>query len=174
MPHRCQPLTVLALGLLWLAPGARAETTAQPLFRIERSKNANVVQYDARVRADGSLDRDQPVDAYWIRLASTGERKELKWLARRLAYGFDVHRQDDGHLELEMAAPIGRRIRVVETASGWQAHIPIDGRECRIGRIFVKSIERRFRLPKIEYVDLAGIDIESGVTRNERYVPGSH
>ncbi|MGI9592268.1 MAG: DUF4833 domain-containing protein [Myxococcota bacterium] len=163
---------ILLLALvLAAAASAAAETTSQPLFRIERSKNANIVQYDARVRGDGSLDRKEPVDAYWLRLASTGERKELKWLARRAAYGFDVDWQKNGSLELDMVAPIGRRVRVVKTPDGWEARTRIDGRESRIERIYVKSRERSFRLPKVEFIDFAGTDVESGEQRSERYVP---
>jgi hypothetical protein len=167
-----RPALGFALLLAFAAASpAAAVTKTESLFRIERSKNANVVQYDARVREDGSLDRGDPIDAYWLRLASTGKRKELKWLARKAAYGFDVHWQSDGGLELEMVAPIGRRVRVVRTAEGWEARTRIDGRECRIGRIFVRSVERRFRLPKVAYVDFAGTDLASGEARTERYVP---
>ena len=167
------PIAAIPFLMLVLAAAApaTAETTSQPLFRIERSKNANVVQYDARVRSDGNLDRKEPVDAYWLRLASTGERKELKWLARRAAYGFEVDWQKDGSLELDMVAPIGRRVRVLKTANGWEARTRIDGRESRIERIYVKSQERRFRLPKVDFIDFAGVDVESGEPRSERYVP---
>lgn len=171
-----RPAAVITAALL-LLPGlaaalpATAGLRAEPLFRIERSKNANVVQYDALVRADGSLDRDEPVDAYWLRLASRGERKELKWLARTAAYGFEVHWRDDGGVELEMVAPIGRRVHVVRTDAGWQARTRIDGRECRIRRIFVQSRERRFLPPRVEWIDFAGTDAETGEGCEERYVP---
>lgn len=167
------PIVPALLLVLALAAGSAADgdKSSQPLFRIERSKNANVVQYDARVREDGSLARGEPVDAYWLRLASSGKRKELKWLARKAAYGFDVHWQDDGSLELEMVAPIGRRVRVVRTEEAWQARTRIAGRECRIERIFVQSRERRFGLPKVEFVDFTGRDVETGEQRTEHYVP---
>ena len=50
---------VLAL----LAAPAAAQTKTSPLFIIERSKNANVVHYDARLTADGELDPNEPVIA---------------------------------------------------------------------------------------------------------------
>jgi hypothetical protein len=172
--HRnaCRIAPALLLGLaLAAATSAAAETRAEPLFRIERSKNANVVQYDARVLDDGSLDRDEPVDAYWLRLASSGERRELRWLARKAAYGFDVHWRSGGTIELEMVAPIGRRLHVVKTGDGWQVRTRIDGRECTIDRIFVTSVKRRFRLPSVASIDFAGTDVETGEKRTERYVP---
>src|ERR1035437_1974022 len=54
-----------------------AEGTNQSLFVIEWSKNANVVQYDARLTADGVLDPKEPVEVYWILLAEDGRREKL-------------------------------------------------------------------------------------------------
>jgi hypothetical protein len=160
-----------ALGLALLAvPAGAEERTAQSLFRIERSKNANVVQYDARVRADGSLDRDEPIDAYWLRLAKDGRRKELSWLHRR-AYGFSTRWREDGEtLEMKMTAPIGRRLEVVMVDDTYRVRTRIDGRPAWVERIFVQSKERLL-LPKVVYIDLRGTDVESGETRSERFVP---
>ena len=78
--------------------GALAET--HPLFIIERSKNANVVHYDARLTADGKLDPKEPVIAYYVMLAEDGRRKELNWIEKKMAYGFDIE-----------AGPVGRRVQ---------------------------------------------------------------
>jgi len=167
----CALLLVAAtLGGLSPPRAAAAGIASQPLFRIERSKNASVVQYDARVHEDGSLDRNEPVDAYWLKLASDGRRKELNWLQRHAAYGFDVHWQESA-LELEMVAPIGRRVQIVPGGDGWEARTRIDGRTCRIDRIFVQSIERRVLPPKVEYIDFAGREVASGEPCAERFVP---
>jgi hypothetical protein len=45
----------------------------QPLFIIERSKNSNVVHYDARLTADGELAAEEPVIAYWVMLVRTAD-----------------------------------------------------------------------------------------------------
>ena len=42
-----------AVLALLAAPAAAAQVKTRPLFIIERSKNANVVHYDARLTADG-------------------------------------------------------------------------------------------------------------------------
>ena len=171
-PRRKLSLALALTACLAVAAPAAADPGVQPLFRIERSKNANVVQYDARVQEDGSLDPAEPIDVYWLRLAGSGKRKELKWLQRRVAYGFSVHWAVDGSaLELEMVVPIGRRVEVVRSGDAWQARTPIDGRPCHIERIYVKSTERRFLPPKVEYIDFAGSDVETGERRTERYTP---
>jgi len=68
----------------------RGPGKTRPLFIIERSKNANVVHYDARLTADGKLDPKQPVIAYWIMLAKEGRREELSWIEKKKAHGFHI------------------------------------------------------------------------------------
>ena len=69
---------------------AEAQIKTSPLFIIERSKNANVVHYDARLTADGKLDPKDPVIAYWVLSAEDGRREELSWIEKKKAYGFDI------------------------------------------------------------------------------------
>ena len=40
----------------------------QSLFRIERSKNANILQYDAQIGPDGKLNKKEPVIVYCVLL----------------------------------------------------------------------------------------------------------
>jgi len=47
---------------------APAQKKTQPLFIIERSKNANIVHYDAQLTASGKLDPNEPVIVYWVLL----------------------------------------------------------------------------------------------------------
>jgi len=160
----------LAAGFLLASPVDAQEVIGEPLFRIERSKNANVVQYDAVLRSDGALDRENPIDAYWLRLAKDGSRKELSWLQHR-AYGFSHQWSEDGKtLELEMAAPIGRKIEIVRDGDAWRARTVIDGRPSWIEQIYVQS--KKILIGRsVEHVDFAGIDVETGEQRTERFVP---
>jgi len=57
----------------------------QPLFTIGRSTNANIVQYDVRLTASGSLDSKSPVVAYWIMLAEGGRHLGLSAIEKRAA-----------------------------------------------------------------------------------------
>ena len=75
-PMKKAMLWFAVLALLVLPAAAQIKTS--PLFIIERSKNANVVHYDARLTADGKLDPKEPVIAYWVLLAKDGRREKLK------------------------------------------------------------------------------------------------
>src|SRR5580765_7895818 len=60
------------------------------LFVIERSKNANIVAYDANRGPAGDFLGSEPVLAYWLLKGEKGEREELNMVERQRAYGFDV------------------------------------------------------------------------------------
>jgi len=61
------------------------EPEIEHLFRIERSKNANVVQYDAQLTPEGKLKPEKPVIAYWIMNANSGEKEDLNWVEKKMA-----------------------------------------------------------------------------------------
>jgi hypothetical protein len=141
---------------------------SQHLFDIERSQNANIVQYDAVLNEDGSLKQENPIISYWIRKAEDGRRQQLNLLERKLAYGFKTRVLDDGTVLMDMAANIHRMVRVERVADRWMAITRIDGHSAYIARIYV-SLEDRKPLPKVEYIDLYGSDVATGERVHERY-----
>src|SRR5947209_17742460 len=68
----------------------------QPLFVLERSINANIVHYDAKIDQNGRLDSREPVVAYWIMGARDGRRQELNFLEKSKAYGLVVEPSHTG------------------------------------------------------------------------------
>src|ERR1700679_2488596 len=71
-------ISVLTVAVLVLVGAAAfAQVTADKLFFIQRSKNANEVHYDARVTKDGTLDPKTPVEGYWLNKALDGSRSSI-------------------------------------------------------------------------------------------------
>jgi len=146
-------------------------TTTSPLFTVERSKNANVVRYDIRLTSEGTPDPERPIIAYWIRLAEDGRKRPLKWIERQFAYGFDARYDSQKDvISMEMVADTGRSIRVSPHEGRYRAETRIDGRSAFISKIYVKSTETAF-LPRVDYIDFYGTDVETGEPRYERHVP---
>ena len=143
----------------------------QPLFHIERSKNANVVQYDARVLPDGKLHGKEPVTVYWIRHAEQGQRRELSWVQRTFAYGLDARTADDGEsARLELKANIGRDLTVQRDGQSFRAVADIGGEPAWLDRIFVDS-EGKGLSTRVNYIELHGRAVDGGGERYEKFVP---
>lgn len=156
------------LSAAGLEPGTISQ---QHLFKIERSKNANIVQYDVQVRADGTLDPKTPVVAYWIRLAEDGRRMKLRFFEKRFAYGFSAaYEPASNSVTLVMKADLGRDLKILKSMDGYRAMVTIDGRDALIDKIFVQSSGKKL-FKQVEYIELHGVDRITGEDRFERYIP---
>ena len=158
------------------APEKAAAPTApqkkpQPLFIIERSKNANVVHYDARLTADGKLDPKEPVIAYWVMLAEDGHREELNWIEKKKAYGFDIKPDPsvNGYKMTVVAAP-QRQITVKKEGDAVRAETVIDGRPAVFEKMYINASDG-LTGPKVHYIELHGKDLQTGEKRFEKIVP---
>jgi hypothetical protein len=164
---------MIAVGLvlaasLSSAPAPSAPACPAELFRIARSKNANVVVYEARRSGTGSLDPREPLQASWLLLAQHGEREDLNFIERLLAYGFDVRpaRQEAGW-SVTLKALKDRPVRLVELDGCPRALWQIAGRQGVLRKVYVKADERHL-IPPVEYVDVFGVDPRSGEELYER------
>ena len=168
-------ILLLAVSLTGSAYGEQSDVPdgyqADPLFHIERSKNANIVQYDARVGADGLLDPARPVSVYWIRLAEEGQVRALSWLQKTFAYGFDAKPgASQRTAELKMAAGFGRTISIERDGIDYRAFTRINGKEAWLESIYVKSSKKGLS-KNIAYVELRGISRTDGSDSIERLKP---
>jgi len=148
-----------------------AQASIQPLFVIERSKNANIVRYDAHLTADGKLDPEKPVTAYWVLLAEDGRRQELSWVQKQKAYGFTVepNASADGYTMTMVVIP-ERKIIVKKAGDVVHAELIIDGHPAVLEKIYIQSSAGLLG-PKVEYIEIYGKDLETGEERVERIVP---
>ncbi len=146
------------------APATTAPTTAasapggcpEELFRITRSLNANVVVYEVHRRPDSTVDPEEPVRASWILLARHGEREDLNFIERMLAYGFEVRSAAPQRgWWITLKAKKDRPLRVVEREGCLRAIGTIAGREGALRRLYVKADDKRL-IPTVEYVELFG------------------
>jgi hypothetical protein len=138
------------------------------LFCIERNKNANVVCYDVHLRKDRKLDRSNPIHAYWIMRAEDGRREELSWLERKFAYGFTILGDpSDTGFRFRLDALPDRAIAVRRADLTFRAETMVARRRSRLVGVFVQAKEGGVT-PKVRYIDLRGIDLETGRRQVER------
>jgi hypothetical protein len=147
---------------------APAQKKTQPLFIIERSKNANVVHYDAKLTADGKLDSNEPVIAYWVLLAEDGRREELNWIEKKKAYGFHIKPDPsvNGYKMTVVAVPQGQ-ITVKKDGDAIRAELVIYGRPAVLEKIYINATDGLL-WPKVHYIELYGKDLKTGEKRYEK------
>jgi hypothetical protein len=165
---RCSVAALFSLLLLPPSPCLAKGLKTQHLFRIERNTNANVVQYDAQLASDGTLNAKEPIVAYWKMLAEDGRKEDLGVLEAKLAYGFKTWSEPASQAVLvQLVAYPERKLRVYQANGSYRAEMQIDGHPAFLERIYVKSISAAV-LPKVEYLELYGRDAGTGANLYEK------
>ena len=145
----------------------RGQDRSVPLFTIEKSSNANKVQYEARLTPDGHIDPNQPVVAYWIMAAENGRRQELNILERAKAYGFTLHRDGEDSYRLWVVSHREKEIHVCRDGAAVRAEAVIGGRVALVEKIFIQ-MHKSFLLSFPDFGEMFGFDRETGEKRYEK------
>ncbi len=158
---------LLALGGLAIAQ------STQPLFRIERTKNANQLYYEANIMPNGKIDAKDPVRAYWIMWAKdpSGKTTEgMNWIERNKVYGFNVKPDSTGQTFRMTLKPFPERlIKIYLQGDSARAEMVIDGRPSYFQRMFIFSKGDS----KPDSIRLFGRDRETGERQTELFLPGN-
>ncbi len=157
--------------LCWPLVPQADELERQGLFRIERNKNANIIQYDAQVTPHGKLDIKDPVVGYWIRLAEQGQVQKLSWIQRKFAFGFkaDLDADSEG-VSLDMAIDPGQLISVRHCGQDYKAIMDIDGKSSQLEKIYIHASGKGLTT-RINYLELYGMALDGGEETYQRLLP---
>lgn len=157
----------LWICLLAVAGIAFAEDHAVPLFTIEKSSNANRVQYEAHLTPDGHIDPKQPIVAYWIMAAENGRRQELNILERAKAYGFTLRQDGLDSYRLWVVSHREKEIHVFRDGPTVKAEAVIGGRVALVEKIYIQ-MRKTLLLSLPDFGEMFGFDKETGERRVEK------
>jgi len=141
-----------------------------PLFKIQRNTNANEVRYDLRLDDQGNVNLRNPIDSYWLLLASNGAREEITSFQRR-AYGFNFTQNAQGQMIMTLTAVRERPITVRKVGDTWKAEILINGKPAFLSSVFVESTSGFMGIPRVSYYILNGTDVVTGAEVSEKIIP---
>jgi Domain of unknown function (DUF4833) len=144
-----------------------AQVKSVPLFTIEKSSNANRVQYEARVLADGHIDSHQPVVAYWIMAAENGRRQELNILERAKAYGFTIRQDGVDSYKLWVVSHREKEIHVFRDGETVRAEAVIGGRVSLVEKIYIQ-MHKTLLMTLPDFGEMFGFDKQTGEKRVEK------
>ena len=163
---------LLALALILAATVLYAnEPEVLPLFKIERSKNANIIQYDAQIGPDGKLLKKEPVTGYWIRLAEQGQVMKLTWIQRKFAFGFKAkYNPKSDTATINMVADIGQPITVRRVDGEYMATVDLEEQASQLEKIFIQAHGKGIKVT-VEYVEIFGKHIKTGEETYAKIIP---
>ena len=159
----------VVFACLLLLPAVSAAQKQREIFRIERSKNANVVKYDARITKDGALDPKNPVVGYFQR--ADGSTFAITAFEFKFFYGHKVKLDQSGKFwHFTIAAAKDRSMKLYLVDGHPKAEGRIAGVQAFVTKFYVK-FKKDTIVPGVEWVDLYGTELGSGRAVHERVVP---
>jgi hypothetical protein len=162
-------LTVIFSFVSWSA-FADSWNNSDRLFFIERNKNKNYVQYDARLTKNNDLRASNPVTPYWV--LENGGQEELTLMERKYAYGIDSQEKlEENKYKILLVALKDREIIVEKIDGSFRAVVSINGKQSVLEKVYIEYKERFTGLPKILYIDLFGWTKGIGLPMRERITP---
>ena len=146
------------------------------LFWIERSKNKNIVAYEA-IKKDGVKDHYNGIDGYWLDIdpeyvkanrkkGKMDDRADLSMLEKKMAYGYKVtSTASNKKLKVYQTnlVSVPSMIMDLMTDKDGKPHAVtiINGQKCYLRKIYVATKESWYGLPKVLYVTITGIQIDN-------------
>lgn len=164
-------LTALAFVFFPSIEGWAACKKRDSLFRIERSKNKNVVQYDACLLQNNRISDSNPVDAYWV--LANGQKEGLSIVENKQVYGVESKEKlGKDKFRVFLVALKERSIIVQKMKGDYKTVVQINGEPSILERVYVNSEEQTLGLPKVDYIDLFGRSLRTNRPVKERIKPG--
>lgn len=141
------------------------------LFVIERSKNANIVKYDAVLTDDGKINPKKTIDAYWLLYAKkNGEREELSTFDKK-AYGFKVkYNKQNKNFDFVLKAVKEKHMILDLYDNVAKVVIKINNVDCFLEKVYIESKDGAFGIPKVSYYKLFGKEVKTGNAQQQKIV----
>ncbi len=153
--------------------------TKHRLFYLQRDPNSNTVVYDMNYTADGSLDMQKPVHAYWIKYAKGGVTEELLPIEEKLAYGVIAEMTDATEKTFKINIAAYKKIDIIlkqdkKAPKKYAAYVTANGKNIQLSKVFLKLENPNSFKPTILYIEFTGKDEKTGKMITEKVIPAKN
>lgn len=124
------------------------------LFKIERSRDADEIYYEANLMADGSLNQESPVSIYWKKHTQNGKTELLTKVQNSLSYGLKFQEVTSYTAEFQFVSFEQPMILRKNTDGEYKVFTWIDKQETEVERIYVWFSNKSYWFPKVGRVVL--------------------
>ena len=146
--------------------------TQNRLFYIQRNHNKNTVIYDANFDKTGNLIKENPVDVYWIRYEEHGQRKELRYIEKKFAFGEKCEKlRPESEFYLLKISATDKKQLLLKQIKPYKAvvYTKINGHLSILDHLYIFA-DNSGIWPEVKYIELFGKDIKTGKKTYEKLI----
>ena len=138
------------------------------LFYLQRPANINTLIYELNIE-NGIINKQNPIHVFWINYAGNGQTEELSDVQRKYAYGIKSTEITENIFECYLVAYKKLIITIQEGEDKqYHAYATVNDKKMVIKRIWLQVKGGSLFKPRIEYVEIKGVDAVTGTAIEER------
>ncbi len=138
------------------------------LFYLQRPANTNTLVYELNIE-NGIINKQNPIHVFWINYAGNGQTEELSDIQRKYAYGIKAIEITENIFECYLVAYKKLIITIQEGEDKqYHAYATVNDKKMVINRIWLQVKGGSLFKPRIEYVEMKGVDAITGTSIEEK------
>jgi hypothetical protein len=163
---------VLFAFILFLNPVDKSKSSGQTLFKIGRSKDANEIFYKANTDKSGNLNKENPIEIYWIKYTDNNKIEPLTWIQRNYSYGLTFIENGKERAVFQFVSYDKRSLTLKKDKKGnFKIYILSGKKEVELNRVFIPITGGTFWFPEIKQVEIYYTNPDTGKAEFEIMKP---
>jgi phosphatidylglycerophosphate synthase len=140
------------------------------LFYLQRDPNTNTIICELNLNKNGEVNKEKPINVYWIRYHDNKEKKDLNYIQRKFAYGMESEAIGNDRYKLNFVSYKKLPLYLMKSTVDNKYHVFVTANNKRIQleRIFLRIEGGTFWVPNVKYVEIKGINQANGAPVVER------
>jgi hypothetical protein len=127
------------------------------LFKIQRSKDANEIYYEANIKSNNKIQTDEPINIYWIKHENKGKKETLSHLQKKYAYGLNYSEISDTEAVFKFVSYKDREFTLKRNRWGaFKVFTNSKGSEIIVSRLYLQIEGGTLWFPQITRIDIYG------------------
>lgn len=133
------------------------------LFKIDRSKDKNVVLYDINLTETGQLHSKKPIIYYWIKNEKKGNIEALTWIQKKYAYGLNYLAITNEFATFQFVS-YDKLTFTLKKGNDKKYHVftKFDNKLVKVKYLFVQIDGGTFWIPNVTEVKIYATEVKTG------------
>jgi len=142
------------------------------LFKIDRSRDPDVIIYDVNLDDRGNLNRSNPISIYWKKYSKEGEHESLTGIQRKFGYGLTFRTISENKVTFQFVSYHGLTFELRKSNdNNYKVYTIVEGKSVEVKSLYIHFTDNSFWFPKIDRIELYGIDKDRGSLIAETFYP---
>ncbi|MBW6480423.1 MAG: DUF4833 domain-containing protein [Bacteroidales bacterium] len=135
------------------------------LFKIERSRDADIIYYKLNINSDGLIDQNEPLEIFWIKHSDRNQKEPLTRIQNSLSYGVKYLEKTKKKLLFRFQSANERDFIITTDDvlnSSYRVYTKVNGKLMIFEKMYIHFGNESFWNPKIDQIDLHVSDPHTG------------